>query len=282
MKYLFIKSGKLKSQLKKRLFFFLDYDGTLTPIAKTPEEAVLPQETKQLLKNLLKTKKCELAIISGRTLQELKKNVGLRNIIYAGSHGFEIEGPNFKFKYPLPYKYKTILKQIRNELHKKLSSVKGIIIEDKRYSVCLHYRLVNSAFVHQVRSCFRRLLKPHLRQKQIVIYRGKSVLEARPNLDWNKGKTVLRLLEKISSTHKATSIFPVYIGDDITDEDAFKILKAKGLTIFVGKPGRSHAGFYLYNIGEVVIFLKHILEIISNKQYLYMRNRLQCFSKIFH
>lgn len=263
MRYLFIKSGKLKSRLKKRLFFFLDYDGTLTPIAKTPEEAVLPQETKQLLKNLLKTKKCELAIISGRTLQELKKNVGLRNIIYAGSHGFEIEGPNFKFKYPLPHKYNTILKQIRNELHKKLSDVKGIIIEDKRYSVCLHYRLVNSAFVPQVRSCFRHLLQPHLRQKQIVIYRGKSVLEARPNLDWNKGKTVLWLLEKISSAHKATSIFSIYIGDDITDEDAFKILKAKGLTIFVGKPRKFHAKYYLYNTNEVIGFLRQALEAVK-------------------
>lgn len=269
MKYLYSHLSTVLKKLKgKPLFLFLDYDGTLTPIVESPNKAVISPETKKLLRNLLKTNKCRLVVISGRKLKDIKKLVGLRHIIYVGNHGFEIEGADFRFKYPMPSKYKKALKQIGSELRKKLSNIKGILIENKRYSVCLHYRLVKSSFIPKLRSCFHRLIARYLRQKVVVVYRGKAVLEVRPNLNWNKGKSVLWLFQQIRSIKENEFIYPVYIGDDVTDEDAFKILKTKGLTIYIGKPKKSYAKFYLYNSNEVSGFLKQVLEVVKNDSFI--------------
>jgi len=265
MKYLSIESSELKSRLKNRLLFlFLDYDGTLTPIAETPKKAIIPAKAKKLLKEFSQNPKCELAVISGRALKDLKKLVGLKNIIYVGNHGFEIEGTNFKFKYPAPYGYKQTLKQIRREFHRKFSKIEGIVIEDKGYSLSLHYRLVDPTLVSNVQSCFNQVVRSYLQRRQIVVCRGKALLEVRPPFDWNKGNAVLWLLEQIRFAKRNVKISPVYIGDDLTDEDAFEILKTKGLTIYVGKPKKSYAKFYLRNTDEVHHFLRKALEIVKN------------------
>lgn len=265
MRRLSIDSRRLKSQLKnRRVFLFLDYDGTLAPIAESPQKAVIRRETKNLLRNISKMSQCGLAIISGRALRDIKKLVGLKNIIYVGNHGFEIAGAGFKFKYPVPYGYKRILKQISNELRRTLSRIKGFIIENKGYALSLHYRLVVPSLVSNVRSRFNHVVSPYLQQKQIAVFRGKSMLEIRPPLDWNKGNAVLWLLERTRFGNENRKILPVYLGDDLTDEDAFEVLKVRGLTIYVGKPRKSHAKFYLRNTDEVYNFLRKMLEIEKN------------------
>lgn len=263
MKYLLRNWERLKEKLKgKYLFLFLDYDGTLTPITRSPDKAVLFGKTRELLRHLAGRRKYKLAIISGRALKDIKKIIGLKNIIYAGNHGFEIEGPKIKFSSPLSSDYKIRLRQIKKDLERKLSSVKGVLLEDKGFSLSLHYRLVKKELIPLVKTIFHEAVICLLVKNKIRIKPGKMVLEIRPPLNWDKGKVVLWLLarEKFSRKNKK-SLIPVYIGDDLTDEDAFKTLKDRGLTVVVGKTTDSSAQFFLKNTREVSKFLRYIEEL---------------------
>ncbi|PIQ86325.1 MAG: trehalose-phosphatase, partial [Candidatus Omnitrophica bacterium CG11_big_fil_rev_8_21_14_0_20_43_6] len=129
MEYLFDQWKQLRKKLFSRyLFLFFDYDGTLAPIAQTPQQAVIAEETKELLSKLSAKPNCALAIISGRSLKDIKHAVGLKNITYAGNHGLEMEGPQIKFESQVPPKSKSALSNIYINLISKLSGIKGVLI----------------------------------------------------------------------------------------------------------------------------------------------------------
>jgi trehalose 6-phosphate phosphatase len=258
LKHLFKHWKNLSSELrKKRIILFLDYDGTLTPIVKKADEAIIPQATKKLLRDL--SAYVKLAVISGRALSDLEKMVGVKGIIYSGNHGLEIDGPKIKFSMPLSSGYKNLLRQIKFRLEKRLAGIKGFILEDKGKSLSLHYRLVDRKWLSRVQNIFHEATIFAAVKKKIKIRPGKRVWEIRPPLVWDKGKIVLWLLvrEKFASGDKP--LLPIYAGDDTTDEDAFRALKNKGMTIFVGRPKKSYARYYLNNCKEVAQFLKRVL-----------------------
>lgn len=262
MHYLLADFEKIKKEMNNRfIFLFLDYDGTLTPIADTPQKAVIPEKTRELLNDLSTKHNCALAIISGRSLDDIKRIVGLKGIIYVGNHGLQIQGPKIKFAAQVPLRYKSVLKQIKNELNKKLSFIKGAFIEDKGLSLTLHYRLVDKKQIHHVKTIFHETVILYFVGDKIRIKPGKMVLEIRPPVEWDKGKVVLWLLTRQLFAARKERVLPVYIGDDIADEDAFKVLKNKGLTIFVGRPRESYAGYYLKDPDEVADFLRRVLEL---------------------
>jgi len=238
-----------------KYFLFLDYDGTLTPIVKRPELAILSKKRKVILKKLSRSPKLTIAIISGRKLADVKKTVGLNNIYYAGNHGFEISGPGIKLVHPKAQKYKPYLKQIAAKLKKSLKNISGIIIEDKDLCLSLHYRLAKSKDLKKIKTIFNRTIKPL--KKHVKITFGKKILEVRPKINWHKGKAVLWLFKKLSQNKKD---IPIYIGDDQTDEDAFKALRKKGLTIRVGKSKGSRAQQCLKDIDSVYTFLLSMLK----------------------
>ena len=246
----------------KYVMLFLDYDGTLTPIVESPAKALISKQTKHLLKRLSANYRCKLAIISGRALQDIKKKIGVRNIIYSGNHGLEIEGPSIRFEVPVSFNYKTIIKQIKKELNKRLSPINGVLLEDKGFSLSLHYRLVDKERIPFVKTTFNEVVSPYLNNK-IKTKTGKKVLEVRPPVEWDKGKVALWLLDKQRYILCGKSVMPIYIGDDVTDEDAFRALKNKSLTVFVGNPKKSHAKYYLKNTKEVFEFLKRLWSLFS-------------------
>lgn len=249
-----------KELYHKHIILFLDYDGTLAPIAAVPSKAVLPHETRKLLNELVRTSYCSLAIISGRTLGDIKRIAGVKGIIYSGNHGLEMEGPEFKFKAPVSRRFKDILKKIKHDLEARLSSIKGVLLEDKSLSLSLHYRLVNKKDVARVKTIFHESVIFYLVRDRVKIRTGKMVLEVRPPGEWDKGRVVLWILARQKVKLKKIALAPIYIGDDKTDEDAFRALKGKGMTIFVGRPGASSAKYYLRNTKEVMVLLKRILE----------------------
>lgn len=262
MDYLFNKWDGFKEKLKDEyIFLFLDYDGTLTPIVETPEKAIISQRTKNLLERLSKSPKCKIAIISGRVLKDIKNKVGLKNIIYVGNHGSEIKGPKIKFESPMSPGCRAILKRIKTELTQRLSLIKGIIIEDKGFSLSVHFRLVDKKQIPQVKTIVHETTIVYVVRNEVKIKPGKMVLEIRAAGEWNKGKVVLWLLARQKFIIKDRTTIPIYIGDDVTDEDAFKALKDKGLTIFVGRPKPSYARYYLKNPKEVVELLRRILSL---------------------
>lgn len=259
MEYLFDHWSRIKKSFKCRhLFIFLDFDGTMAPIVKAPAKAVLGQGIRTLLGRLADNPRVELTFISGRNIEDLKNKIGFRNVIYSGNHGLEIEGPKIKFKPVVPPRFKKALEKIKDDLKTETSLIKGILIEDKGLSLSLHYRLVDKRQVSQVKRVFHKIVAlPRLRN-QIRTRSGKMVLEVLPPVDWDKGKAVLWILAKKAFLSGIVKPMPVYIGDDITDEDAFKALKRKGLAIFVGKQKKSYARYYLKGPRGVAAFLKKL------------------------
>ncbi len=259
MRYLFGHWEEVERKLGKRpVFIFLDYDGTLTPIVQTPEKAFLPKDAKGLLEKISQVPGLKLAFISGRSLKDIKEKIGLKQAIYSGNHGLEIEGPKLRFETPVSARYKKILGQLKSDLGKKIADVKGAFVEDKGLSLALHFRLVKRSEVSRLKSAFHEAVNFCLAKNWIKIKEGKKVLEVRPVLEWDKGKVVLWLLSR--EKFRRLDTLPVYIGDDATDEDAFGALKRMGLTIFVGLPKRSLVQYYLKDTGEVHEFLKRILK----------------------
>ncbi len=261
MKYIFRHRVRLKKEfLNKNIFLFLDYDGTLTPIVESPDKAILSKKTKVLLERLSKDRGCKLAIISGRSLKDIKERVGLKDLIYVGNHGLEIEGPKIRFRNFISQRYRKILERIKEVLNKKLTNIKGAFIEDKGLTLTIHYRLVNKSDIPLVETIFREAIILYRVRNQIKIRYGKMFFEIRPPINWDKGKVVLWLLAREQFKRTIRTILPIYIGDDVTDEDAFKVLKNKGLTIFVGEPKRSYAKYYLRDTDEVSDFLNRICQ----------------------
>ena len=262
MNYLFTQFSKIKELLRdKFILLLLDYDGTLTPIVEMPEKAVISKEAKELLQGLSKSHHCELAIISGRSLKDIKNIVGIKGIIYAGNHGLEIEGPEIKFRSPVSPRSKEVISNVYKGITNKLLKIKGVLIEDKGLTISAHYRMADNKDVPEFKRIFGEITAPFVIRDKIKITEGKKVFEIKPPVKWTKGSVALWFLARQKSALGENKVFPVYIGDDITDEDAFRALKNKGLTIFVGEPKDSAADYYVKNTEEAIKFLRAILAV---------------------
>lgn len=262
MEYLFHKWDYIEKILAgKHLLIFCDYDGTLAPIAETPDGANISKKTKELLKNLSEISGCKIVIISGRTVKDLKNKIRLKNIIYAGNHGLEINGCGFRFKASVSKKYKSVLRTIKNDLVNGLSNINGVLLEDKGISLSVHYRMVNERDIPSVKTTINNAVLSYEENEEIKVKQGKRVFEIMPPIEWDKGKAVLLVLKKQQSLLKKKYVFPIYFGDDSTDEDAFDVLRNKAVTVFVGRPKLSKAGYYLRDTKEVAGILEHISKV---------------------
>jgi trehalose-phosphatase len=251
MKYLFRYQREVISKIQKspKVYLFLDYDGTLTPIVSKPKKARISARVRTLIKELNSYPWIRIAIVSGRSLQDIKKMAGVKGIIYAGNHGLEIQDGKGKIKKTVPVTSYPLLKSVKSSLRHSLKGINGVIIEDKGPTMSVHFRMASPGMRKTVKRVFRKTISPYLSSKNLKVTYGKMVLEVRPAVEWDKGNAVLALLGK-------TRALPVYIGDDITDNDAFRALKGKGICIFVGRPGKDIAAdYYLKDPTEVEIFL---------------------------
>ena len=178
---------------------FLDYDGTLTPIVDTPAQAVLSEEMRDTVRRL--GERCPTAVVSGRAREDVRERVGLDNLFYAGTHGFEIAGPpGSGVRHQVGQEFLPIMGELHQRLREGLAEVPGLLLETKGYSLAVHYRLVEEARVAEVEGVVDGLMPdyPGLRKT-----RGKKVFEIRPRFDWNKGKAVEWLLETLGAHSRA-------------------------------------------------------------------------------
>jgi len=241
----------------KNIFWLFDYDGTLAPIAEKPDRAVLDPEMKKMLNFL--SGEFKVAVISGRSLKELKRLVSLRKLYYAGNHGLEISGPGITFVLPEAKITRPVISKICGRLQKELGHFSGLILENKGLTASLHYRLVAPGEVARVKKNFNGIVRPYVASGLIRITEGKKVWEIRPNVDWDKGKAVNLILNMVDPNEE---LLPIYIGDDRTDEDAFLALKSRGITVLVtNRRRRTNAEFFLRNVGEVKNFLKFFKQV---------------------
>ena len=244
----------------KQLAFFLDYDGTLTPIVENPNDAVLSEEARSVVRSL--ATRYPTAIVSGRARATAQGLVQLDELYYAGSHGFDITGPlrparggsagapagadgeseeptegPTRIAYQVADSFRPALEEAKAHVEAAIANIKGALVEDNTFSVSVHYRMVaegeDRERVQEVVDSVVNSM-PMLRRTE-----GKMVYELRPSAEWDKGKAVEWLLEQIKKDFDV-DVFPIYIGDDVTDEDAFRMMGGLGgLGIIVSETARN-------------------------------------------
>lgn len=227
-------------------FLCLDYDGTLVPIAPTPEMARMGRGEKSRLRRLAGL--LPVAIISGRSLSEVRRMVGVTGLIYAGNHGLEILSEDFRFEAPTTRKWREDLSEMLVYLHARLHEVEGLRFEDKGVTASIHYRMVPRPRVPGVEEVFWGVVRPYADEGRVRVTRGKEVWELRPPIEWHKGKAVEYLL----SQRGLSGRLPIYVGDDETDEDAFRAVGDSGIAVGVGEARRRGAAHYLLEGPEEV------------------------------
>jgi trehalose 6-phosphate phosphatase len=243
----------LASARGTRVAVFLDYDGTLTPIVSHPEEAVLSDSMRQRLQDL--ASRVPVAILSGRDLDDVRERVGIENIVYAGSHGFDIAGPG-GLRRQTANEFLPKLDTAEKKLQEALDGISGARVERKRFSIATHYRNVKEHDVPRVKQAVGEVAWRHRELRKMT---GKKVHELQPDTDWDKGRTLMWLLETLDL--EDGNVFPIYIGDDRTDEDAFRMLKQRGIGILVSEEPRFTAARYsLRDPAEVGRFLRDLTE----------------------
>ena len=225
----------------RTLAIFLDYDGTLTPIVERPEDALLDEEMRARIRDL--ASRCLVSVVSGRDVAFVIEQVAVDEVIYLGSHGFDVvtpegvelsnarEGEFERFLAPL--------KEAELAITDAVAPVLGARIERKKYAIAVHYRQVAPVDATVVEDAVDEVLatQPLLRKTG-----GKKVFELRPDIDWDKGRALQWLLEALGMS--GDDVVPVYIGDDLTDEDAFAVVRGRGLAIVVGGDDRTSLAEY--------------------------------------
>lgn len=243
---------------EKRPVVFLDYDGTLTPIVSRPELATLAPDMRQAIAML--AERCPVAIVSGRDRADIETLVQLESVYYAGSHGFDIAGPDqARMQHAEGLAFLPLLDAVETHLHQQLSLIPGALVERKKFTIAVHFRNVAPEQATQIEPLVDAVLKQHPQLRKGL---GKKVFELQPRLDWHKGKAVLWLLDTLSL--RTPDVVPIYIGDDITDEDAFHTLSGHGLTIVVADtPRRTAARYAVQHPAQVQTLLQRLAASLS-------------------
>ena len=206
---------------------FYDFDGTLSDIVNDPDAARPVAGASEALVKL--AAQCPVAVLSGRDLADVTERLGLPGLWYAGSHGFELTAPdgthhqNEAAAATIP-----VLEQAAAELRGQIGAIPGVMIEHKRFGVAAHYRNAARDRVGEVSAAVRAAGQRHA----LRVTTGREVIELRPDIDWDKGKTLRWVIDHLNQAGSGP-LLPLYLGDDITDEDAFDAVRDDGVPILV-------------------------------------------------
>lgn len=245
----------------RSLILFLDYDGTLTPIRSTPKEAVLSDEMRTLLRRVENIPSTHCVLVTGRSMSDIQSLVRIPSMWIAANHGFHIRRGKFEWVHPAAKNFSTTRKQIMKTCNPLVRCFKGAWMEDKQYTLSIHYRLVAPSKVSDFKRKLLKLLQPY-RQK-IRLTKGKKVIEIRPPTEWGKGHAVSVILQRIKVHQKPLLIV---IGDDRTDEAMFQRYAGEGLTIRVGYSQRTDARYYVRSTEEITKLFHSILQLRTLKE----------------
>jgi trehalose-phosphatase len=241
----------------KRIVLFLDYDGTLSEIQPTPELAILSTRMKMLLQKMVDNKNISLIIVTGRSYKDIYNLVLLSDITYISNHGFLITYKEDSWVHPCVGDKLLFFPEIVKALKANLIDYKGILVEDKGFTISIHYRNANIDDLVIIKDKIDNIINSY--KGSIILTEGKKVFELRPLIKWNKGSAVLEWLCKNQTIIDNPPLI-ISIGDDQTDEDMFIALNNIGITIKVGANIPTKAKFYLQNNNEVYRFLFQLNE----------------------
>ena len=221
---------------------FLDFDGTLASITDNPSDTFIPPETRQAVEHLRSV--CPVAVVSGRDLDDVRHLVGVEGIHYAGSHGFDVVEADGE-RHRKASEFKPDLGRAADELDRALDDIPGAFLERKSFALAVHYRMLEDpARESDVERAVDRVVsgEPRLRKTG-----GKKIFEVRPDVEWDKGKAVAMMAGLIEAEElekrqiearevddgRPPRVVPLYIGDDLTDEDAFRAISEHGVGVVV-------------------------------------------------
>jgi trehalose 6-phosphate phosphatase len=268
-----------------RPVLFLDYDGTLAPLAPTPDLATLPGATRAVLARV--AAHIPVAILSGRDREDVAAKVGIPDLVYAGCHGFDIAGgagsagsaggtarSDPRLRREVGPGIPAEIAAAAAELTAALGDLSGVLIEPKRFALSVHYRLASQERVPEIERAVDQALAAHPALRKGL---GKKLFELRPKLSWHKGKALLWILCRLGGCRAPMNPeiperpdIPLYIGDDVTDEDAFRAVAARGIGIVVTHDadlGRETAATYsLRDPEEVREWLERLAELSGSSQ----------------
>jgi trehalose 6-phosphate phosphatase len=233
---------------------FLDFDGTLVPIAATPATPQLDSQTRETLRRIANKHFCVTSIISGRSIEDLYPRIRLDGLIYAGNHGLEIRGRDLEFVQPLAAACRDRLRQISANLITTLRPVAGVYVEDKGLSASVHYRQVGQDDVGRVEDAVRNAVARE--GNCFRMNAGKKVFEIVPRTNWHKGAAAQWINHQLGLNERQS----IYIGDDTTDEDAFATL-SEAITVVVGETAYTGAEYQLPGPQAVHEFLNWMAEL---------------------
>ncbi|ORB28662.1 trehalose-phosphatase [Mycolicibacterium parafortuitum] len=243
----------------RRPVVLLDFDGTLSTIVDDPTAAELLPQAADIVRSLVTH--CPVAVLSGRSLDDIRARVGVDGLWYGGTHGVELVSPEgVTLQNPMIGGAAAPLRPAMTELTAQLGPVSGVYIEDKQFAIAVHYRNVAPEAVDRVIAVVRNVARGH----RLRVTVGRKVVEIGPDVAWDKGQAVNWILNQIDGTDL---VLPIYIGDDSTDEDAFDVLRHTGVGIAVrhnvSDIRRSSARFALADPEAVCAFLDRLNDQLS-------------------
>ncbi len=250
----------------RRPAVFLDYDGVLTPIVDRPEDAVMSDDMREAVQAL--AQHCVVCVVSGRDRPVVQQLMGIDTLVVAGSHGFDIWTPQEgTITHDAATGFEDLISETTDRLRAEVGSIPGAVVEPKRASVAVHYRLADPEHHTKVTALVNELLEES--PERLKVTPGKMVYELQPKIDWHKGKAVLHLLQTLDLD--TDDLVPLYLGDDITDEDAFRALAGRGVGIIVANPDdpevanrATAADFVLQSTVEVEQLLNTLAALIQD------------------
>lgn len=241
-----------------RPLLLMDFDGTLVELAADPDAVELSSVRCHLLECLARRSDLTMGVVSGRRLADLRVRVGAGTVpYYAGLHGLEIEGPGIHFLHSLAPDTRALIQLLGRSLIDATKDLAGVRLENKDLTVAMHVRGAVPAAQRHAEEIFREIAKPHLEAGALRVLHGHYVFELLPAVAWTKGDAILCIKAEVER-HYRQAAWLIYVGDDVTDEDAFRAVGTNGMTIAVGD-GPTSAVFRLHNPDAVQRFLQALV-----------------------
>jgi len=246
--------GRLDHELEAGagLMAILDYDGTLAPIASSPDAAVLAPTVRATLSRLARSKRARLAILSGRALADVRRRVGLDAVVYGGCHGLEIEGRGLRFRHPRVRPLRVAA--VGRALRVGVADIPGAHVEFKRLCVSVHYRNVAPSHRQDVHQLVTRIARG---APDLTVVGGRKVFDFVPRVGWTKGEAARWIVHHERTLPPGRTVV-LYAGDDLTDETAFEALRDRGVTVRVG-PRRGGAEYWVDGVAQMHHLLRWIV-----------------------
>jgi len=216
------------------LLVALDFDGTLAPIVDDPDAPEITAANRRAVEQLVDHPDTMVAVVSGRALGDLRPRVGIEGIRYVGNHGLEYTVDGEREVHPEAEARMDDLRTAREEIEGRVTGMEGVHVEDKAVTLTVHYRRAGQAAAEAVTAIVEDVVDPI---EGLKTGSGKMIVEVKPTVEWHKGAIVERLRDEVPAPWQT-----VYVGDDTTDEDAFKVLGEDDFGVLVGE--RSTAADY--------------------------------------